>query len=116
MQGAASSRLLHAGAIVSALAASICCIGPLVLALMGLGGGALLLRFEPYRPFFLVATGLLLGGAFYLTYRRPRAEDCEPGSACAHPASRKKQKLVLWIVTIIVVLAAAFPYFSRFLF
>ncbi len=51
-----------------------------------------------------------------MTYRRPRAEECEPGSACTHPASRKGQKLVLWIVTIVVVLAAAFPNFSRFLF
>jgi mercuric ion transport protein len=116
MQDAASTRFLRAGAIASAVAASICCIGPLVLALLGLGGGALLLRFEPYRPFFLVATGLLLGGAFYVMYRRPRAEECEPGSACARPTSRKGQKLVLWIVTVVVVLAAAFPYFSRFVF
>jgi mercuric ion transport protein len=109
-------QLLEGGAIGSAIAASICCIGPLALALLGLGGGALLLRFEPYRPLFLAATALLLGADFYLTYRRPNPEDCEPGSACATPTASRRHKVVLWIVTVIVLLAAAFPYFSRALF
>jgi len=116
VEGAASTKLLNAGAIGSAIAASICCIGPLVLALLGLGGGALLLRFEAYRPYFLVATALFLGAAFYITYRRPALENCEPGSACASPTTRKGQKIALWIVTVIVALAAAFPYFSGALF
>ncbi len=113
---AGHTRLLSAGAIGSAVAASICCLGPLVLALLGLGGGVLLLKFEPYRPHFLVATALFLGAAFYLTYRRPPVEECVPGSACARPTTRKRQKIALWIVTVVVVLAAAFPYFSRVVF
>jgi mercuric ion transport protein len=110
------TRLLSAGAIGSAVAASICCLGPLVLAVLGLGGGALLLKFEPYRPILLVATALLLGATFFLTYRRPAPEDCEPGSVCARPSSHKGQRIALWIVTAVVVLAAAFPYFSKVLF
>jgi mercuric ion transport protein len=116
VESTVSTKLLNAGAIGSAIVASICCIGPLALALLGLGGGALLLKFAPYRPFFLGATALFLGAAFTLTYRRPRPEDCAPGSACAQPASRKTQGVVLWIVTVIVVLVAAFPYFSGALF
>jgi mercuric ion transport protein len=116
MDGSTNTKVLSAGAVASAVAASICCLGPLVLALLGLGGGALLLKFEPYRRYLLAATGLFLGAAFYLTYRRPPAEECAPGSACAHPSSRKGQKIVLWIVTVIVVLAAAFPYYSGALF
>jgi mercuric ion transport protein len=112
MDGAGNAKLLSAGAVASAVAASVCCLGPLVLALLGLGGGALLLRFEPYRPYLLAATALFLGGGFYLTYRRPPVEECAPGSTCAHPSSRNGQKIALWIVTAIVVLAAAFPYFS----
>jgi len=112
VESTASTKLLNAGAIGSAIVASLCCIGPLALALLGLGGGALLLKFAPYRPFFLAATALFLSVAFYLTYRRPRPEECAPGSVCAQPASRKTQKTVLWIVTVIAVLAAAFPYFS----
>jgi len=116
MDSAANTRLLSAGAVASAVAASICCLGPLALALLGLGGGALLLNFEPYRPYLLAATGLFLGAAFYLTYRRPPAEECAPGSACDRPSSRRGQRIVLWIVTVIVVLAAAFPYLSTALF
>lgn len=102
-------------ALGSAVLASVCCIGPLVLALLGLSGGALLLKFEPYRPYFLVATGLLLAAAFYLTYRRQSAEACAPGAACAVPTSRRKQKVALWIVTVLVALLAAFPYYSKYL-
>jgi len=109
-------KLLSAGAIGSAVAASICCLGPVVLAVVGLGGGALLLKFEPFRPLLLVVTALFLGGAFYLTYRRPLPEDCEQGSPCTRPSSRKGQRIALWIVTIIVLLAAAFPYLSAALF
>jgi mercuric ion transport protein len=118
MDGAGHAKLFSAGAVAvaSAIAASICCLGPLVLALLGLGGGALLLKFEPYRPHLLGATALFLGAAIYLTYRRPPPDECAPGSACARPSSRRGQKIALWIVTGIVVLAAAFPYFAGALF
>ena len=111
-----NARLFSAGALASAIAASICCIGPVALAVLGLGGGALLLRVEPYRPYLLAATAMFLGAAFYLTYRRPAVEDCASDSACPSTASRRGQKTALWIATLIVVLAATFPYFSRWLF
>ena len=116
MNSAANTRLLAGGAIASAVVASICCFGPLVLALLGLGGGALLLKLEPYRPYSLGAAVLFLGAAFYLVYRRRPAEECAAGSACAAPAGRRGQRIALWIVAAIVVLAAAFPYFSKWLF
>lgn len=110
------ARLLETGAIGSAVAASICCIGPLALALLGLGGGALLLKVAPFRPYFLGATALLLAGAFYSTYRRPLAEACAPGSPCALPSGRTRQKAVLWVVTGVVILAATFPVWSKVIF
>jgi mercuric ion transport protein len=116
VENTGNAGLLSAGAVVSAVAASICCLGPLALALLGLGGGALLLKFEPYRPYLLATTGLFLGFAFYLSYRRPTSEECAPGSSCAQPSNRTGQRAVLWIVTAIVVLVAAFPYFSRWFF
>ena len=113
---AGGTRLLETGAIGSAIAASICCIGPLALAVLGVGGGALLLKVAPFRPYFLGATALLLGGAFYRTYRQPAAEACAPGSTCALESSRSRQKIVLWVVTGVVILAATFPVWSRVLF
>jgi mercuric ion transport protein len=116
MGTAGNTKLLSGGAIASAVAASICCFGPLVLALLGLGGGALLLKLEPYRPYSLVAAALFLGAAFYLAYR-PRPEGaCAADSACAQPSTRRGQRIALWIVAAIVALAAAFPYYSKWLF
>ena len=115
MNSASSTRLLSGGAVASAVAASVCCFGPLVLAVLGLGGGALLLKLEPYRPFSLAAAALFLGAAFSLAYRRRPTEECG-GSACAVPSSRRGQRTMLWIVAAIVALAAAFPYLSRWLF
>lgn len=111
-----NTKVLAGSAIGTALAASVCCIGPLLFALLGLGGGALLLKFESYRPVLLVATSLILASAFYVTYRRRPAEECRPGTACANPASRQGQKIMVWVVTAIVLLLATFPYYGKFLF
>lgn len=108
------TRLLAGGALGTAIAASICCFGPLLLAIAGLGGGGLLLRFTPFRPYFLIATILLLAGAFVFSNRR--RESCEPGSPCANPGARRIQRFFLWIATVLVVLIAAFPYYANYLF
>lgn len=108
-----------ASSIISAFLASACCVGPLVLALLGLGGGALLAKFEPYRPYFMVVTFALLGAGFYLTYRRPATTTPAPnGDACGCPAPRTRRtgKVMLWITTAMVVAFLAFPYVAPVLF
>jgi mercuric ion transport protein len=111
-----STRLLSGGAIASAVAASICCFGPLLLAVLGLGGGAVLLKLAPYRPYSLAAATVFLAGGFYLAYRRRPTEECSPGSVCDRPVGRGSQRFALWVVAVIVLLAALFPYFSKWLF
>ena len=102
-----------AGSVVSGLLASACCIGPLVFALLGISGAAFAQRFEPFRPYLLVVTYALLGGAFYFTYR------AEPGygpdAACDMPRTNRFGKAMLWIATLIVVLATAFPFYAEYL-
>jgi mercuric ion transport protein len=104
-----------AGSIVGGFLASVCCIVPLVFAVLGISGAAFALRFEPLRPYFLVLTYGLLAGAFYLTYRPAKAE-CGPGEACAVPTASRAAKAALWIVGIVVVLTTAFPLYSAYLF
>jgi len=116
MQNVRTPKLLNAGAFVAAVTASICCFGPLVLAVLGLGGGVLLLKLEPYRPYSLGAAALFLGAAFYLAYRRQPSQECAPDSDCALASDRRGQRIALWIVASIVVLAATFPYYSKWLF
>ena len=84
-------------------------------ALLGLSGAALAHSFEPFRPYLLTMTYGLLAGGFYLTYR-PRPEACAPGEACARPGAGRLGRVMLWLVTVVVVLATAFPWYSQYLF
>lgn len=103
------------GSVVGGVLASVCCIGPLVFALLGISGAAFAHRFEPFRPYFLVLTYGLLSAAFYLSYRPGKAE-CGPGAACEMPRANRAGKLMLWIAAVVVVLTTAFPLYSIYLF
>ncbi len=109
------SSLTLTGSLTAAIVASACCIGPLVFALLGIGGVSFALALEPYRPYFLGATFLLLGGAFYYVYRRPKT-GCGPGESCELPKTQRVGRILLWIVTVLVILASTFPYYSVYLF
>ena len=101
-----------AGAVLSAFLASACCIGPLVLALVGLGGAGLLIKLEPYRPSFTVATLFTLGAGFWFTYRKPKAvagDDC----GCEYPKQNRLGRGLLWVVTVVVIGFWSFPYFAE---
>lgn len=99
--------------IVSAVLASLCCIGPLVAVGLGLGAFGAATLFESLRPYLLVAAAALLAGAFYLSYRKQPPEKCE-GEACAIGPPEKSQRILLWVVTGAVAAFAAFPYYSGF--
>ena len=96
------------GSALAAIAASGCCIGPLVAVALGAGGFAASAVFEKWRPVFLGVTFTLLALAWYLSYRKPKAA-CEQGPACATAAVSKWNKVVLLFATAFVVAAAAFP-------
>lgn len=108
------SLAANTGAIVSAFVASACCVGPLVFALLGLGGAGLLVKFEPYRPYFMALTFALLGTGFYFTYRKPKAHAVAEGDACGCPAPRTNRagRIMLWVATVLVVAFLAFPYIA----
>ncbi len=101
-----------AGAIIAAIAASLCCIGPLVLVLLGVSGAWIggLTALEPFRPYLSAVTLGLLGLAFYRVYRKPKEEACAPGSACANPKTRRGTKITLWVASILVVGLLLSPY------
>ena len=104
-------KTLATASVVSAVLASLCCIGPLVAVGLGLGAFSAATLFESLRPYLLTATGVLLAGAFYLTYRKQPREKCE-GDACAVGPDQKSKKILLWVVTAAVAAFAAFPYYS----
>jgi len=113
-----ASRKGLIGAVVAAIAASLCCVVPLVLLGLGLGGAWVgsLTALEPFRPYFMALTVVLVGYAFYSVYHKPKAENCEPGSYCANPKASKINKIALWSVTVFVAGLLAFPYLTPTLF
>ncbi len=111
-----------AGSVVAALAASACCVGPLVFAMLGIGGAGFLVALEPYRPLFTVLTLGLLGVGYYLTYRQPALAPTnasgEVGDACGceMPKTNQAGRRMLWFATGLVVVALAFPSLTPYLF
>lgn len=111
-----AGRFAIGGSVLSAIAASACCWIPLLLIAFGLSAGGVAAWFEQYRWWFLGLTTVLLGTGFYFVYfRAPR---CEPGSACARPNRKlhRANQVVLWVATVFVVAAAAFPKYVAYLF
>lgn len=100
------------GAVVAAFLASACCIGPLLLALVGLGGAGLLVKLEPYRPYFTAFTLAALGAGFWLTYRKPKVVEGD-ACGCEHPTSNRLGRILLWVVTILVIGFWSFPYVAE---
>jgi len=108
---AGRQRLVAVGGILGALAASSCCIVPLILFTLGIGGAWIgnLTALAPYQPLFVAGTAGLLGYGFYLVYWKPRRA-CSEDAACARPIPNRLVRLALWIATALVIAAFAFNY------
>ena len=99
-----------AGAVAAAEGASVCCLGPLLLLAMGIGGAWIgnLTAMEAYRPIWMAATFLFLGLRFARVYRKPKENACALGSSCP-PNAGRRNKLLFWIVTALVLGLLALP-------
>ena len=109
--------LLAIGGFLGAVAASSCCVLPLVLFSLGAGGAWIgnLTALSPYQPAILVVTAGLLGAGFYRVYRKPKAVSCEADSFCASPGSEVLTRSALWISTLLVIGAVAFNFVAPLL-
>lgn len=104
-------RLAIGGAVLAAIGTSLCCFGPLLFVVLGLGAFGAAAAFETARPYLLSAAVLLLGFGFYRVYFR-RQPTCGPGEVCeAKPVSRAS-RIGLWIGTIAVLAFALSPYYA----
>src|SRR5262245_43226774 len=104
-------RMVAAGGILGALAASSCCIIPLILFSLGIGGAWIgnLTALAPYKPLFVAGTAGLLGYGYYLVYWKPRRA-CADDVACARPVPNRIVQVALWFATALVAAAFAFDY------
>ncbi len=103
-------------ASLAAIGASVCCVGPLVLLAMGIGGTwiSTLTALEPYRPVFIGITLLFLFMVFRKLYILPR--QCAPDDACALPGTLRNQRIIFWLVSIVLIALLAFPYYGLIFF
>ncbi|MBC3871876.1 mercuric transporter MerT family protein [Undibacterium oligocarboniphilum] len=95
--------------MLAAIAASVCCVGPLVLFVLGIGGAwaSNMTALEPYRPIFICLTLLFLGWAFRKLYLV--SQICTPGTPCADPRKVKQQRIIFWVVTALIFGLLAVP-------
>jgi len=114
MSEAKNGRYALIGGVIAAVAASLCCIGPLVLVALGVGGAwaGNLAVLEPFRPYFLGAALIALFFAWKKIYRAPAAAACTPGSVCAMPQTNRMYKVLFWIVAVLIAAAFVFPYLA----
>lgn len=103
-------KILTGGAIVAAIAASLCCIGPLLFAVLGLGAFGAANIFEAGRPYLLAFAVLALAFGFYRAYFR--RESCAPGEACATKPVSRVNRVFLWVASAAVLAFALSPYYA----
>lgn len=99
------------GGVLGAVGAASCCIAPLLLFSLGISGAWIgnLTALAPYQPLFVGLAVVALIFGFIRVYARTEAE-CEDGSYCAKPTSKRRLKIALWATTLLVLAAISFPY------
>jgi len=71
---------LGLGAVIAAIGASVCCVGPLLLLSLGIGGAwiSTLTSMESVRPLFIMLTLIFIALGFRKLYLTP--SQCPPAS------------------------------------
>lgn len=107
-------NLIAAGGLLGALAASSCCILPLVLFGLGISGAWIgnFTRLASYQPFFIAATFACLGYGYWLVYRSSRRACAANEASCARPLQNRIVKTGLILATVLVIAALGFDFIA----
>jgi len=110
MKPPAAENASIAAGVLAAFGASTCCVLPLVLVSIGLGGAwiAQLREMERFFPLFVGIALAAFAYAFYRLYLRPAP--CAPGEVCAVPVTRRRQRIAFWLTLIGAKALIASPY------
>ncbi|UQD56530.1 mercuric transport protein MerTP [Flavobacterium sp. K5-23] len=104
------NKLIGAG-LLTAITASLCCITPVLALIAGTSGLASTFSWiEPFRPYLIGLTILVLAFAWYQKLKPQKEIDCE----CETDEKPKftQSKTFLGIVTVFTIVMLAFPYYS----
>jgi copper chaperone CopZ len=108
-----SEKLALGGAMAAAFGAALCCIGPVLFALLGLGAFSAASVFQSLRSYLLAVAVLALAFGFYRVYFR--REECAPGAACATKPVSKVNRAALWVALFVVTAFALSPYYIGYI-
>lgn len=105
-----NNKLIGAG-LLTAIAASLCCVTPVLALIAGTSGLASTFSWlEPFRPYFIGLTILVLGFAWYQKLKPKKQIDCN--CETAEKPKFIQSKIFLGIVTVFAIVMLAFPYYS----
>ncbi len=108
-----AQTLLAVGGVLGALAASSCCVAPLVLLALGISGAwiANLTQLAPYQPFFITAAAGCLGAGYWLVHRARRIA-CADGEVCSRRLPNRAVRTGLLLASVLVAGALAFDFLA----
>ena len=113
-----SENKLIGASLLTAIAASLCCMTPVLALIAGTSGIALTFSWiEPFRPYLIGLSILVLGFAWYQKLKPQKEIDCEcdTDDLLAGKAGKPKfiqSKTFLGILTAFAIVMLSFPYYS----
>ena len=109
-----TGKLMSAG-VFTAIAASLCCITPVLALVAGTGSFASSLSWiAPARPFLIGLTVAVLGFAWYQKLKPMPVDEC--GCAVEEKPRFIQSKTFLFIVTLFAASMISFPSYAKFFF
>ena len=110
-----SSKTATGVGVFAAIAASLCCITPVMTLLAGASGAASSLSWlEPARPYLIGLAMVALGFAYYRSLNAKQDSSCGPDGNCAiEKKSFLSSRTFLTIITLAAISMIAFPYYSK---
>ena len=104
------------GSVLAGIVASLCCVGPLALVMLGAGGAwaSNLTLLEPLRPVFVGVAVLAMGFAAKKLFFTPQV--CVPGTPCADPRALRNQRIVFVVVAVALAALLAFPLYAHWFY
>ncbi|MBL4585989.1 MAG: mercuric transport protein MerTP [Flavobacteriales bacterium] len=96
--------------IIAALAASSCCIPPVIALIAGVGGASSSLSWmEPFRPYLIGLAVVSIGYAWYANLKPKKVDDC--GCDIEKPKFYQTKGFLIGM-TLFASVSIAFPYYS----
>jgi len=104
------------GGVLAGIAGSVCCVGPLVLVSLGVGGAWVsnLTAMQAWSPLFIGLAALAFGVAARRLFFAPKV--CASGTLCADPRALRNQRITFAVVAPLVAALLSFPLYAKWFY